>query len=96
MALTIGQLSAITRKYHMPKLFDNIFASNALLARIKKSGQYQSVAGGTAMEIPLAFVANSAGGWFDGLDTLDTSDNDAFTAGYAAPSLVTMIANFVN
>ena len=80
MALTIGQLSAITRKYHMPKLFDNIFDSNALLARIKKSGSYQSVSGGTSMEIPLAFAANSAGGWFDGADTLDTNDSDAFTA----------------
>lgn len=80
MALTIGQLSAITRKWHLPKLFDNIFDSNAFLARMRKGGSYQSVSGGTAMEIPLAFVANSAGGWFDGLDTLDTTDNDAFTA----------------
>ena len=80
MALTIGQLSAITRIHHVPKLVDNIFDSNALLSRMKKGGSYQSWGGGTTIEVPLAYVANSAGGWFDGLDTLDTTDNDAFTA----------------
>ena len=38
MALTYGEISAITQKYYVPKLVDNIFDSNALLQRMKKKG----------------------------------------------------------
>jgi len=36
MALTYGDVSAITEKYFVPKLIDNIFAPNAHLARRAK------------------------------------------------------------
>jgi hypothetical protein len=80
MAVSLGQLDAVTHKYIMPKLFDNIFDSNPLLKRLLASGQYKSVSGGTSIDIPLNYAQQSASGWFSGADTLDTSDSDNITA----------------
>ncbi len=45
MALTYDQVNAITAKKFIPKLYDNIFDSNPLLQRAKKTS-YQKVDGG--------------------------------------------------
>jgi galactose mutarotase-like enzyme len=42
MALTYDQISAITLKYYVPKMYDNIFNSNPLLQRHKKKS-YEKV-----------------------------------------------------
>lgn len=80
MALSVDQLNAITEKYFVKKLFDNIFDSNPLLKRIKDSGSYKSVDGGTQIYVPLNYAAASSAGWYSGADTLSTSDSDNITA----------------
>lgn len=79
MALTYDQISAITSKKWIPKLYDAIFDSNATL-KVLKEKSYQKVDGGTSIMIPLNYASVSASGWFSGADTLDTSDNDVVTA----------------
>jgi hypothetical protein len=76
MAVSVDQLTAITHRFIMPKMYDNIFDSNPLLKRLLSSGQYKSVDGGTSIDIPLNYAQQSAAGWFSGADTLDTSDSE--------------------
>jgi hypothetical protein len=79
MALTYDQISAITSKKWLPKLYDNIFDSNATL-KILKEKSYKKLDGGTSIMVPLNYAAASASGWFAGSETLDTTDNDSITA----------------
>lgn len=91
MALTYDQISAITLKYYVPKMYDNIFNSNPLLQRHKKRS-YQKVDGGTSIMVPLNYAVPSASGWYAGYDTLSTTDNDQITAAeYAWKQLFTNI-----
>lgn len=80
MALTIDQLNALTDKYFLKKLHDNIFDSNPLLQKLMKSGSYKPVSGGTQIYVPLNYATTTASGWYSGADTLSTSDNDNITA----------------
>ena len=80
MALSIDQLTAITHKKIIPKLYDNIFDSNPLLKRILKSGQYSSCDGGTTIDVPLNYAQTDAAGWYSGAETLSTTDNENVTA----------------
>lgn len=80
MALTIDQLNALTDKYFIKKLHDNIFDSNPLLQKLMKGGSYKAVSGGTQIYVPLNYATTSASGWYSGADTLSTSDNDNITA----------------
>ncbi len=79
MALTYDQITGITKRYFLPKLADNIFLGNPALRRFKEKA-YKKIDGGEKILIPLEYaeLANSA--WFQGADTLDTTDNDSFTA----------------
>lgn len=79
MALTYDQISAITLKYYVPKMYDNIFNSNPLLQRHKKKS-YEKIDGGTSAMVPLNYAAPTASGWYAGYDTLSTTDNDQITA----------------
>lgn len=72
-------ISAITQKLYMKKLVDNIFASNALLQRWRKSG-IDIIDGGTKIVVPLLYAKPTAGGWYSGADTLTTAANDKRTA----------------
>ena len=40
--INYGELGSITQKYFYPKLVDNIFSSNPLLMRARKSGSRSS------------------------------------------------------
>lgn len=79
MPLSYDQISAITLKKFIPKLYDNIFDSNPLLMRLKKKS-YEKLDGGERIVVPLNYAAVSASGWYSGADTLDTTDNDVITA----------------
>lgn len=79
MALTYDQISAITLKYYVPKMYDNVFNSNPLLQRHKKRS-YQKVDGGVSVMVPLNYATPAASGWYSGYDTLSTTDNDQITA----------------
>jgi hypothetical protein len=78
MALTYDQISSITEKKFVPKMVDNIFDSNPLLKRIKDKSP--KINGGESIMVPLLYAQTTASGWFSGADTLDTSDNQQFTA----------------
>jgi len=80
MALSIDQLNAITDKYFIKKLFDNVFDSNVLAKKIMDGGSYKPVSGGTQIYVPLNYAQTSASGWYQGADTLSTTDNDNITA----------------
>jgi hypothetical protein len=73
------QVSAVTRKFFVPKLVDNIFDSGPMLARARKKF-YKSVSGGDSIVQPLNYAQVTASGWYSGAETLDTSDNETITA----------------
>ena len=79
MALTWDQVSGITHKKFLPKLYDNVFISSALLDRLKKKS-YKKLDGGTSIMVPLEYAVTSATGWYQGADTLSTSDNETVSA----------------
>lgn len=73
-----SQLTAISRKFFIPKLIDNVYDSNTLFARIRK--KKKSFDGGTKIVQPLLYAKTSAAGSYNGADTLNTTDNDQNTA----------------
>lgn len=78
MALTYDQISAITEKKFIPKLVDNIFNSNAALKKLKAKEKPQS--GGDKVVVPLEYAQTTASGWYQGSETVDTTDNEVITA----------------
>lgn len=78
MALTYGQISAITTNKIIPKAVDNIFKSIPLMSRMKKKMKLED--GGLQIQQPLNYAQASAVQWYQGADTLDTSDNEVITA----------------
>lgn len=79
MALTYDQISAITEKKFIPKLYDAIFDSDPILARLKKKS-YEKLDGGTSILVPLNYALTSAAGSYTGAATLSTTDNDQITS----------------
>lgn len=79
MALTWDQISGITEKKFVKKLYDNVFDSNPGLQRLKKKS-YEKLDGGTSIMVPLNYAQTTASGWYTGADTLSTSDNENITA----------------
>lgn len=80
MALTYDQVSAITQKKFIPKMYDNIFDSNPLLKRAKDKGWYEKLDGGERIVVSLIYATTTASGWYSGSETLDTSDNQNISA----------------
>lgn len=92
MGLTYDQISSITQKKFIPKLYDNIFNSNPLLQRHRKRS-YELVDGGTTIMVPLNYAAPTASGWYFGADTLNVNDNEQITAAeYTWKALYTNIS----
>jgi len=79
MALSYDQISAITEKKFLPKLVDNVFDSDPLLQRGKKKFK-QLIDGGTSIVQPLNYAQTTASGWYQGADTLSTTDNEQITS----------------
>lgn len=78
MPLTYDQISAITEKYFLPKLADNIFRSRALTERMLRQGKME-ISGGERILAPALYaVGNSQ--WFSGSETLNTTDVEQITA----------------
>jgi hypothetical protein len=80
MALTYDQVTAITQKKFIPKMYDNIFDSNPLLQRARSKGWYEKLDGGERIVVPLIYATTSASGWYAGAQTLDTTDNQNISA----------------
>jgi hypothetical protein len=79
MPLDYNQITAITEKKWIPKLYDNIFDSDPLLQRAKKKGLLKKD-GGTLIMIPLNYAQNGAGGWYTGAETFNTTDTENISA----------------
>lgn len=72
-----NNLSAITRDLFIPRMVDNIYNSNPLLQRWRKNQLVKT--GGNKIVQPLLYAKSTAGGWYSGSDTLNTTPNDTFT-----------------
>lgn len=80
MALTYNEISSITRDKFIPKLIDNIFASNILFQRMRKGKMYETYSGGKKILQPVLYAVTSAAGSYSGTDTLNVSANDQISA----------------
>ncbi len=78
MALTWGQVSAITERHFMPKLYDNIFNFHPLLQRLFKNS-YVKVDGGTSLMIPLEYGEAADSGWYNASETFQNVDSEVIT-----------------
>jgi hypothetical protein len=78
MALTYGEIGAITTAKYVPVMVDNVFNKNAFLKKLK--AQEKPKDGGEKCIQPLNYAKNGVGGWFSGAETLDSSGSDVITA----------------
>lgn len=78
MALDFDQISAVSRRYFLPKLADNIYVGTPELRRLKDKG-LKLVDGGTEIIVPLEYAEGNFQ-WYAGAETLTTSDTDQYTA----------------
>lgn len=78
MALT-SEISSLTQRYLVPKLVDNIFASNILFNRAKKRGWYETLDGGTQISQPLLYATTGNAMRYSGSETLSTVDTQQIT-----------------
>lgn len=81
MALTYDQITSITEKNYIPKLQDNVYKSNAVLARLSQPGKLQKLNGGVSILQPIISSKPSTPnkGYFSDLDTLTTDRSDDIT-----------------
>lgn len=79
MPLSYDQISAITQKKFIPKLYDNVFDSNPFLQRAKKKF-YEKIDGGERIVVPLNYAQVTSSGWYQGSETLQTTDNEVISA----------------
>lgn len=75
---SFDQVTAITERYFVPKLTDNIFKTNPLLKRMEK--KVKKIGGGTQVLVPLNYAVGGSGGWYNGSDTLNNTDTDTITS----------------
>jgi hypothetical protein len=78
MALTYDQMTAITEKFFVPKIIDNIFNSHPVYQKLRAKQKYQN--GGEKVIVPLEYAETTAAGWYQGAETLDTTENEVITA----------------
>ena len=71
-------LFSLSLANHQKQLMDNISTSNVLFFMVKKRGNYQSVNGGTNIEIPLMYALGTAD-TYSGYDALNTDPMDGVT-----------------
>jgi hypothetical protein len=82
MATPIGTnvVTAISRRYIMPEIVDNIYNSNPIFFRLNKMNK-RIVRGGTQIEVPLMYARFSAGGAYRGFDELTITPSDTIKNG---------------
>jgi len=95
MALTWDNVNAISRKYYVPKLVDNIFDSNAFFMRMKKKGKMPTYSGGTKIMQPIIYATNTSGGWYSGdanltIDAVDTKTALEFNPKFGYQSITVL------
>lgn len=77
-SVDFDQISAVSKRYFLPKVADNIFVGTPELKRAKEKS-YKLVGGGTKIVAPLEYAMGNAQ-WYSGAETLNTADVDVLTA----------------
>lgn len=80
MALSYGQLSAITTSDYIPKLINNIYNTNGFFKRLNRPGFLQLKSGGSDIVAPIVSSKPTSGKWFSDYEELDTTQTDNITA----------------
>jgi len=68
MALDYSQIQAVTKRYFLPELADNIFVGTPELKRLKEKG-LKLVDGGEKIVAPLEYAEGNFQ-WYSGAETL--------------------------
>lgn len=82
MATPIGTnvVTSIARRYILPEIVDNIYASNPLFFRMSAANK-RTVQGGTQIEVPLMYARFAAGGPYQGYEILNVAPSDTVKNG---------------
>lgn len=76
----VGVVTALSRRYIMPEIVDNIYASNPFFFRMNQANK-RIVQGGTQIEVPLMYKRFTNGGPYQGYDSLNVAPNDTVKNG---------------
>ncbi len=78
MATPIGTntVTAISRRYILPEIADNVYNSNPLFFRLNQSNR-KVIQGGYQIELPLMYTTMAAYGFYQGYDLLDVTPTDS-------------------
>ena len=82
-AIGTNTVTAIARRYIIPRIVDNIYGSNVLFARWNKMNKIV-IKGGTQIEVPLMYSKMAAGGWYSGYQMLNVQPTDSIQNGALA------------
>jgi hypothetical protein len=94
------QVQAVSKRYFLPKLADNIYVGTPALKRLKDKG-LKSVNGGTSIVVPLEYAQGNSQ-WFLGAETITTTDANTFQAAeyswkqLAAPIVISRLDELKN
>lgn len=80
MSLTYSQITAITEKYYLKRLVDNVYLQAAMLARLTQKGKMKLVEGGTSIMVPISSSDLGDSQWFSGADTITSPVGDNISA----------------
>lgn len=77
MATAIGTnvVTSIARRFILPEIVDNIYASNPIFFRLNAANK-RIIRGGTQIEVPLMYARFGSGGPYQGLDVLNVTPSD--------------------
>jgi len=84
MALTYGQLEAITHSKIIPVLANNVFNKHPFLARLSRPGKKKLLDGGTQIELPIVSSVSTNGAYFSGFDQIDITPSENMTKAVVA------------
>lgn len=80
MALTYDQITSITERYFVPKFVQNVYGSNAWLARLSSPEKIEMFDSGHQILAPVQSTKPGSGGYFTDFDAQNTSPTDDLTA----------------
>ena len=76
-----GRLTAITQSYVIPQVVHQLKKELPLLGRLLAKVKKRS-SGGVRIEQPVAYAFNASGGWYSGLEVLNTNQETTRTRAY--------------
>lgn len=77
---TFTEMVTTTLRHTITSVADNNSKNNALVNRLKKKGQIETVSGGYELQYPLDYGGNGTYQRFDGYDALNVSASDTLTS----------------